>query len=171
MTYQSPGVYIEEVPSGPQPIAAASTSVVAVIGNLRKGPLLTPTRVTGWSDFVRTFGPGHAAGFTAEAMYGFFENGGPAAWVVRVDPSVAAAWEVRDATPVASFTARASSPGDWANDLTLTVAPDITGGGGTMGGGVLIAAASMVPRWRHDPDAFVPEQLPDARLVTKGAAR
>ncbi len=144
MTYQSPGVYIEEVPSGPQPIAAASTSVVAVIGNLRKGPLLTPTRVTGWSDFVRTFGPGHAAGFTAEAMYGFFENGGPAAWVVRVDPSVAAAWEVRDATPVASFTVQASSPGAWANDVSLTVAPDVTGGAGTMARAT-VAAAVAVP--------------------------
>lgn len=132
MTYQSPGVYIEEVPSGPQPIAAASTSVVAAIGNLRKGPVLTPTRVTSWSDFVRTFGAGHAGGFTAEAMYGFFENGGPAAWVVRVDPSIGAAWEVRDATPVASFEVRATSPGTWANGVTVTVAPDVTGGAGSM---------------------------------------
>jgi hypothetical protein len=30
---------------------------------------------------------------------------------------------------------------------------------------------SMLPRWRHDPDAFVPEQLPGARPVTEGAAR
>ncbi|MGH9152758.1 MAG: phage tail sheath subtilisin-like domain-containing protein [Acidimicrobiales bacterium] len=132
MTYQSPGVYIEEVPSGPQPIAAASTSVVAVIGNLRKGPLLTPTRVTGWSDFVRSFGPAHAGGYSAEAMYGFFENGGPAAWVVRVDPSIAAAWDVNDSTPVLSFVATATSPGSWANSLALTVAPDTTGGAGSM---------------------------------------
>jgi len=132
VTYQSPGVYIEEVPSGPQPIAAASTSVVAAIGNLRKGPVLAPTRVTSWSDFVRTFGAGHAGGFTAEAMYGFFENGGPAAWVVRVDPSIGAAWEVRDATPVASFEVHATSPGDWANGVTITIAPDATGGAGSM---------------------------------------
>ena len=38
MTYQSPGVYIEEVPSGPQPIAAASTSVVAILGDHAQGP-------------------------------------------------------------------------------------------------------------------------------------
>lgn len=132
MTYQSPGVYIEEVPSGPQPIAAASTSVVAVIGDLRKGPLLEPTRVTGWSDFVRTFGAAHSGGYSAEAMYGFFENGGPAAWVVRVDPSLAAAWEVRDPTPALSFLATATSPGSWANGLTLSVAPDVQGGAGTM---------------------------------------
>ncbi len=144
MTYQSPGVYIEEVPSGPQPIAAASTSVVAVIGNLRKGPVMTPTRVTGWSDFVRTFGAAHAGGYSAEAVYGFFENGGPAAWVVRVDPSIGAAWEIRDSTPALSFEARATSPGTWANGVSLTVAPDFSGGAGSMARAG-VAAAVVVP--------------------------
>jgi phage tail sheath protein FI len=143
VTYQSPGVYIEEVPSGPQPIAAASTSVVAVIGNLRKGPVLKPTRVTGWSDFVRSFGAAHAGGYSAEAVYGFFENGGPAAWVVRVDPSIAAAWDVNDATPVLSFVATATSPGSWANSLTLTVAPDASGGAGTMARAAVAATVAV----------------------------
>lgn len=143
MTYQSPGVYIEEVPSGPQPIAAASTSVVAVLGNLRKGPLLTPTRVTSWSDFVRNFGTGHDAGYTAEAMYGFFTNGGPAAWVVRVDPSLGARWAVRDADDAASFEVAASSPGAWAGELSLTVTPDTTGGNGSLYTATVTAAATI----------------------------
>jgi phage tail sheath protein FI len=132
VTYQSPGVYIEEVPSGPQPIAAASTSVVAVLGYLRKGPVMTPTRVTGWSEFVRTFGTAHAGGTTAEGVYGFFENGGPAAWVVRVDPSLGARWMVRDTAAADSFEVAAESPGAWATGLSLTVTPDTTGGSGTM---------------------------------------
>lgn len=44
-------------------------------------------------------------------------------------------------------------------------------GWGTIVVCVLIAGASMIPRWRHDPDAFIPEQLPDVRPVTEGAAR
>lgn len=44
-------------------------------------------------------------------------------------------------------------------------------GWGTIVVCLVIAALSMIPRWRHDPDAFVPEQLPDARPVTEGAAR
>ena len=132
MTYQSPGVYIEEVPSGPQPIAAASTSVVAVLGTTRKGPVLKPTRVTGWSDFVRTFGAATSRSVTAESVFGFFENGGPAAWIVRVDPSVGARWEVRDTTGTASFEATAASPGSWANDVDITIAPDLGGGLATM---------------------------------------
>jgi phage tail sheath protein FI len=132
VTYQSPGVYIEEVPSGPQPITAASTSVVAVLGTTRKGPVLTPTRVTGWSDFVRIFGPAHSRGFTAESVFGFFENGGPAAWVVRVDPSTSATWNVQDSTPALSFVATSTSPGAWTNGVSLGIAPDFTGGAGTL---------------------------------------
>jgi len=148
VTYQSPGVYIEEVPSGPQPIAAAPTSVVAVLGTTRKGPVLKPTRVTGWSDFVRVFGTATARSFTAESVFGFFENGGPAAYIVRVDPSVGAQWSVADTTAAASFTVEAISPGAWANDVSLAVAPDFSGGLATMAratvsGAVTVAAAAI----------------------------
>ena len=129
--YQSPGVYIEEVPSGPQPIAAAPTSVMAVLGVTRKGPVQQPTRVTSWADYVRTFGAPTARGFTGESVFGFFENGGPAAWVVRVDPSTAATWVVRDVAGAESFTVTALSPGSWGNDVGIGVAPDEGGGTGT----------------------------------------
>lgn len=144
MTYQSPGVYIEEVPSGPQPIAAASTSVVAVLGTTRKGPVMTPTRVTGWSDFVRIFGSAHSRGFTPESVFGFFENGGPAAWVVRVDPSTSATWNVQDSTPVLSFVATSTSPGSWTKGVSLGIAPDFTGGAGTLAHATVKTAAHVV---------------------------
>lgn len=143
MTYQSPGVYVEEVPSGPQPIAAVSTSVVAVLGSTRKGPVLTPTRVTGWSDFVRIFGPAHSRGFTAESVFGFFENGGPAAWVVRVDPSTSATWNVQDSTPALSFVATSTSPGAWTNGVGLGIGPDLTGGAGSMAWATVKTAVSV----------------------------
>jgi len=122
VTYQSPGVYIEEVPSGPQPISAVSTSVVAVLGTTRKGPVLKPTRVTSWSDFVRTFGNATSRSFTAESVFGYFENGGPAAWVVRVDPSAAAAWTAVDIGGDPSFEITASSPGTWGNAVRIAIA-------------------------------------------------
>ncbi len=130
MTYQSPGVYIEEVPSGPQPIAGASTSVLAVLGVTRKGPVLAPTRVTGWEDFVRTFGAPTARGHTGESVFGFFENGGPAAWVVRVDPSTSAAWTAFDGAGRASFRLAATSPGSWANAVSIGVRADAAGASG-----------------------------------------
>jgi uncharacterized protein len=129
-TYLSPGVYIEEVPSGPQPIAAAPTSVLAIVGSTTKGPFLTPTRLAGWADFQRSFEGSAAGGFTAEAVYGYFENGGPAVYVVRVDPSTSAQWTVRDSGGNTVFLASATSPGAWANDIDVSVAPDLTGGSG-----------------------------------------
>ncbi|MGX4695361.1 phage tail sheath subtilisin-like domain-containing protein [Streptomyces sp. JNUCC 63] len=124
MTYLSPGVYTEEVPAGPQPIAAAPTSVVAVLGTTRKGPVLRPTRVTGWADYVRMFGDPTSRGLTGESVFGFFENGGPAAWVVRVDPSTAASWKVFDASGRESFAVTAGSPGTWGTALGIGVRPD-----------------------------------------------
>ena len=129
-TYLSPGVYIEEVPSGPQPIAAAPTSVLAIVGSTTKGPYLTPTRLAGWADFQRSFEGSAGGGFTAEAVYGYFENGGPAVYVVRVDPSTSAQWTVSDGGGNTVFLASASSPGAWANDIDVSVAPDLTGGSG-----------------------------------------
>jgi uncharacterized protein len=128
-TYLSPGVYIEEVPAGPQPIAAAPTSVLAIVGQATRGPLLTPTRVTGWAEYRRAFGD-TSPGFMAESVYGFFENGGPAAYVVRVDPSVATRWTIRDGAGADVFAVDATSPGSWANGLELTVTPDTSGGNG-----------------------------------------
>jgi uncharacterized protein len=131
VTYLSPGVYVEEVPAGPQPISAAPTSVMAVLGTTRKGPVLEPTRVTGWADYVRRFGAPASRGHTGEAVFGFFENGGPAAWVVRVDPSTAATWTVFDAGGEESFTVTAASPGGWGNALGVAVASDTAGASGT----------------------------------------
>lgn len=129
-TYQSPGVYIEETPSGPKPIVAAPTSILAVVGTTQKGPPMEPTRVTGWAQYQRVFGDSLPTSYTAEAVYGFFANGGPAAWVVRADPSVRAEWMVRDAAGNDVFPITAASPGGWANDLRLAVTPDTEGGGG-----------------------------------------
>ncbi|MFI6567427.1 phage tail sheath subtilisin-like domain-containing protein [Streptomyces sp. NPDC050534] len=148
MTYQSPGVYIEEVPSGPQPIAAALTSVVAILGTTRKGPVLTPTRITGWTDYVRTFGAPTSRGFTGESVFGFFENGGPAAWVVRVDPSTAASWNVFDVSGTKSFAVTARSPGSWGSTLEIGVRPDASAASGafyrqqTTGAAVEVTTAS-----------------------------
>jgi len=84
--YLSPGVYIEEVASGPVPIAGVSTSTGAMIGFAQRGPTDAPTLLTSTGDFSRIFGgplpPGAApnlnAGFNAlaYAAEGFFQNGG-----------------------------------------------------------------------------------------------
>ncbi len=153
-TYFAPGVYIEEVPSGPQPIAPASTSVLAIIGSTRRGPVGVATRLSGWTDFQRIFDGNSGDGFTAEAVYGFFENDGPAAFVVRADPSIAGTWTVKDADGADSFTVTASSPGSWASDLVVSAAPDRTSGSAQLYRASVTAAGHAVrpglgPRRQH----------------------
>ena len=83
-TYLSPGVYIEEVEAGSRPIEGVGTAVAAFVGMATRGPLHTPTLVTNWSQFTSTFGDFQEGSYLAHSVYGYFNNGGGAAYVVRV---------------------------------------------------------------------------------------
>ncbi|WP_335972158.1 phage tail sheath family protein [Streptomyces sp. CA2R106] len=83
-SYLSPGVYVEEVASGSRPIEGVGTSVAAFVGLAPTGPLNEPTLVTNWTQYVASFGEFTDGYFLAHSVYGFFNNGGSAAYVVRV---------------------------------------------------------------------------------------
>ena len=86
-TYLSPGVYMEEVSSGSKPIEAVGTAVAAFVGFAEAGPTNQPTLVTNWTQFVNNFGTFIEGSYLAHAVYGYFLNGGGAAYVVRVGTS------------------------------------------------------------------------------------
>ena len=65
--YITPGVYIEEIPSGIRPIAGVSTSHAAFVDFFDRGPVNTPVRLEGFGDFERKLGGLHAG---SEAGYG-----------------------------------------------------------------------------------------------------
>jgi phage tail sheath protein FI len=77
-------VFVEEVPSGERPIEAVSTSVLGVVGVTMAGTVGDPLKVTSWQEFIDAFGRTDPGSFTAEAVWGFFHNGGSEAWVVKV---------------------------------------------------------------------------------------
>ncbi|MCT9111196.1 phage tail sheath subtilisin-like domain-containing protein [Streptomyces mirabilis] len=83
-SYLSPGVYVEEVASGSRPIEGVGTSVAAFVGLAPIGPLHEPTLVTNWTQYVAAFGEFTDGYYLAHSVYGFFNNGGSAAYVVRV---------------------------------------------------------------------------------------
>jgi uncharacterized protein len=90
-TYLSPGVYVEEVPSASRPIEGVGTAVAAFVGFAARGPFNTPTLITNWSQFTQKFGDflptpaGDKPGsYLAHAVYGYLNNGGGAAYVVRI---------------------------------------------------------------------------------------
>ena len=92
--YKHPGVYIEHVPSGLLAIEAASTSVAAFIGPVKRGPVGEPVFISNAGQFAQQFGTLYDraggvrdAGDTADKfgheVNAFFANGGTKAYIVR----------------------------------------------------------------------------------------
>ncbi|MEV6681598.1 phage tail sheath subtilisin-like domain-containing protein [Streptomyces erythrochromogenes] len=84
-SYLSPGVYVEEVSSGSKPIEGVGTAVCGFVGFAEKGPVDTPTLVTNWTQYVSHFGEFTDDSYMAHSVYGYFLNGGGAAYVVRLE--------------------------------------------------------------------------------------
>ena len=124
--YLSPGVYVEEVESGSRPIEGVGTAVAAFVGFAGRGPANTPTLVTNWTQFTSTFGEFLEGSYLAHAVYGYFLNGGGAAYVVRVGadgvvPTATAEVASSDKAKPA-FQVAALEAGPAGNDITVDVA-------------------------------------------------
>lgn len=61
--------------------------MAAFVGLAPTGPLNEPTLVTNWTQYVAAFGDFTGGYYLAHSVYGFFNNGGSAAYVVRVGGS------------------------------------------------------------------------------------
>ena len=124
-----PGVYVQEVPSGVQPIEGVSTSTAAFIGKAEMGPMNSAVMVTSLPEFAGLYGNFLTDGssFLAHSVLAFFNNGGKRTYIVRVAGSGAATASitVRDrkgVNPAAALTIAAKNEGNWGNLLDLVVA-------------------------------------------------
>ncbi|MEU3454609.1 phage tail sheath subtilisin-like domain-containing protein [Micromonospora sp. NPDC006766] len=122
--YLAPGVYVEEV-SGSRPIEGVGTAVAAFVGFAAQGPFNTPTLVTNWSQYSQIFGEFAPDCYLGHAVYGYFMQGGGAAYIVRVGGD-AASEEALPAAPAAILgtyrvVARALPEGT-PDDITVEVA-------------------------------------------------
>ena len=85
--YLTPGVYIEEVSAGPRPIEAIGTSTAGFVG-MAPDPAAhvnEAVAINNVTQFVREFAPpGSASTPLAQAVFGFFLNGGSRCYVVNV---------------------------------------------------------------------------------------
>ena len=130
---QHPGVYVEYLPSGLLAIEAASTSVAAFVGPVKRGRLNTPVFVTSPSLFAQQFGVlddgrggirdlGANPDTFGFAVNAFFNNGGSKAYIVPVGGgggrAAIGALGVPD-NPADGFYFTARSDGEWANDLEI----------------------------------------------------
>jgi uncharacterized protein len=91
-TYLTPGVYVEEVPSSAGTLTAGATAVAAFVGFTAKAPKddpsdpdgLKPRLVTNWAQFEKLYGGFVNGAMLPHAVYGYFNNGGSVAYIVRV---------------------------------------------------------------------------------------
>jgi len=83
-SYQSPGVYVEEVSSGARPLEGVGTAVAAFIGLAEDGPFNAPTLVSNWTQFATTFGGFVPGSYLAQSVYAYFMNGGGNCYIVRI---------------------------------------------------------------------------------------
>jgi uncharacterized protein len=122
LTY--PGLYVEELPSGVHPITGVSPSDTAFIDRYAQGPVGVATRVRGFDEFLRRFGPPED---TSPAGYGvmqFFANGGQVAWIVRVlgkGAQKSSRILTGGSPPSDTLLVSAVDEGDWGDSLQVAV--------------------------------------------------
>ncbi|GAB4114142.1 MAG: phage tail sheath family protein [Roseiflexaceae bacterium] len=141
--YLSPGVYIEEVNSGPRPIEAVGTAMAAFVGFAPSGPINKPVLVTNWTQYVENFGsidesgrrsPHMPGAFLSHAVYGYFLNGGSRCYVTRVptggkdDKPAATQIPTKASKAIPSLTV--TPRGTPERDIQVEIAPAAAGAGG-----------------------------------------
>lgn len=108
-TYAAPGVYVEEIPSSQKSLSAAATAIAAFVGFTAKAPAddpadpegLQPRLVTSWTQFENLYG-GFAKGCILPlSVFGYFQNGGNIAYIVRVPNTVPAGEPAQLSLPAA----------------------------------------------------------------------
>ncbi len=85
--YQTPGIYVEEIPSGPRPIEPVGTSTAGFVGVAPNADahVHEAVAVNNVSQFVREFcGEDPSSTPLSHAVMGFFLNGGSRCYVVNV---------------------------------------------------------------------------------------
>ncbi len=151
----SPGVYIQEISSGPRPIEGVGTAMAALVGFAASGPTNKPILITSWEQFVDTFGGMQSDGlkqgflegsYLGYSVYGYFNNGGRRCYVIRLphnatttDKNAAQAnkqpLELQVATraskaiPALTFQAKGDPQSDISIEITPPTAEDAGDGG------------------------------------------
>jgi len=125
--YLAPGVYVEEISTGPRPIEGVSTSTAGFVGETERGPT-KPRLVTSWQDYQRWFGgyidrpPFNALNhYLPYAVSGFFDNGGQRLFVARVIGDAAVAATANLPGNAGATVIRANGKGAWGNNILLAV--------------------------------------------------
>ena len=117
-SYLSPGVFVEEIESGPRPIEAVGTSTAGFVGTA-PNPGANPDEaiaINNWGQFLRTYvRDGDHGTDLANAVYGFFLNGGSRCYVVNTKPGGPIAGKGKGLDALAAI-----------DEIAITAAPGMT---------------------------------------------
>jgi len=172
--YLAPGVYIEEVPSGPVPIEGVSTSTAGFVGQTQRGPTV-PAFVSSFTEYRRIFGDPTDIGeptkanrsYLGFAVQGFFANGGKRAFIARVVGDGANSSSNDDL--ITGYKIEAVGPGTWGNGVYLGVKAGslAKAGDGLKTIKLEIAWYAVLPQDNEalDPNIRDKYQAPDAQEV------
>ncbi len=135
--YLSPGVYVEEIETGPRPIEGVSTSTTGMVGQTERGPT-APRLVTSWEEYTRWYGDyvdrvpgGTDRKYLPYAVHGFFDNQGQRVYIARIVPPGATPASVDLSGSPGNTPVAANGPGAWGNEILVRITPAslaITGG-------------------------------------------
>ena len=117
-----PGVYIQEIPSGVRTITGVATSITALIGSARRGPVNAATTINSFSDFERIFGGVWTNSALGYSVRDFYQNGGGQAIIVRLYNGSGGESQIVYTT----VTVQAADPGSWGDTLRIRVDHDVS---------------------------------------------
>jgi phage tail sheath protein FI len=126
--YLAPGVYVEEISTGPRPIEGVSTSTTGFAGQTERGPE-APKLVTSWQEFVGWYGtyvdrdPSLRNIYLPYAVRGFFDNGGQRLFIARVTGPAGGTATATLAGDPGGTVISANGPGVWGNNIRFIVTP------------------------------------------------
>jgi len=106
--YAAPGVYVEEVPSSQKSLTAAATAIAAFVGFTERAPTDDPSDPAGLKprssragrSFEQLYGSFKKGCMLPLSVYGYFQNGGSIAYIVRI-PNTEPAGEPATLAPAA----------------------------------------------------------------------
>ena len=128
-----PGIYQARDEIQRSQISISDTRIAGFVGLASCGPLDEPRRVSSWNEYVQIYGSS-SEGHLARSVEGFFLNGGPACYVVRVahralegevvGPQHASCAErvISDAWNKPTLRVRALNEGRWGNAVWVRFA-------------------------------------------------
>ncbi len=119
--YLTPGVYIEEVPSGNRPLVPIGTSTAAFLGVAPKANAHIGEAVAcnNWGQFLKEFvGEENTSTALARAVYGFFDNSGGRCYVVNVGENNSIVGDARKHTGLYAL--------ESIDEIAIVAAPGVT---------------------------------------------